>query len=103
MTFIIPREVQDEADRAAAWCDARRAGHGTDFYDELEVTYRFIRNHPRAARRIPLRGTSAEIRRRNLRRFPYAVIYQIIPTGVMAVTVMHVKRKGNYWRRRIIP
>jgi toxin ParE1/3/4 len=103
VTFIILQEAQDEADHGPAWYDARVAGLGDEFYDELDNVFRFIRNHPRDGAPIRLRGTSSEVRRRNVKRFAYKVIYQVIPTGVMIVSVMHAKRRPNYWRRRLIP
>jgi len=41
-----------------------------------------------------LRGT---VRRRLLRRFPYALLYKIKPNGVRILAVMNLRRRPNYW------
>jgi toxin ParE1/3/4 len=78
-------------------------GVGSRFQDELVKVYQFIQAHPGGGSRVRLRGTKAVVRKRNLKTFPYAVVYQLIPPGVLVVAVSHAKRKQNYWRRRLLP
>jgi hypothetical protein len=44
-----------------------------------------------------LRGS---VRRRLLRRFPYALLYKIKPGGIRILAVMNLKRRPTYWVRR---
>ena len=37
------------------------------------------------------------VRRRLLRRFPYALLYKIKPSGVRILAVMNLKRRPTYW------
>jgi hypothetical protein len=53
---------------------------------------------PGAARgRGVLRG---EVRRRLLRRFPYALLYKIKPDSIRILAVMNLRRRPSYWLGR---
>jgi len=41
------------------------------------------------------------IRRRLLRRFPYAILYARESHGVLVVAVIHQRRRPGFWQRRI--
>ena len=41
-----------------------------------------------------LRGS---VRRRLLRRLPYALLYKIKPSGIRILAVMNLKRRPGYW------
>jgi plasmid stabilization system protein ParE len=51
-----------------------------------------IADHPKAGR--ILRGS---VRRRLLRKFPYALLYKIKPTDILILAVMNLKRRPTYW------
>ena len=76
--------------------DAEAPGLGAEFAAEVE----------RAAERIaafPEHGAPylAGTRRVILRRFPFAVVYQVISEGVLIVAVAHHSRRPGYWRDRV--
>jgi hypothetical protein len=35
-----------------------------------------------------------------VRRFPYAVVYDVLPDAVIIIAVAHQRRKPGYWIRR---
>jgi plasmid stabilization system protein ParE len=39
----------------------------------------------------------ADTRRVLVRRFPYSVVYQVRPDGIVILAVAHQKRKPGYW------
>ncbi|MBI3825925.1 MAG: type II toxin-antitoxin system RelE/ParE family toxin [Candidatus Rokubacteria bacterium] len=51
-----------------------------------------IQDHPEAG--MILRGF---VRRRLLRRFPYALLYKIKPSGIRILAVMNLKLRPAYW------
>ncbi len=68
---------------------------GLIFIDEFERSLEVLCNYPR---RGPIwRGTT---RRLPLRRFPYAIIYQIKPEDVRVIALAHQSRRPGYWRGR---
>ena len=52
--------------------------------------------------RNPLRWPKFDGQRRRLivRKFPYAIIYELHSSGVVILAVAHGKRRPNYWRER---
>jgi len=47
------------------------------------------------------RAIGRRTRRRNLHRFPYGVIYQVLEDHIRIVAVAHLKRRPGYWRKRL--
>ena len=41
-----------------------------------------------------------ETRRYLFRRFPFFVVYRMIPEGIQVVTVVHARRRPGYWKDR---
>ncbi|MGI9167057.1 MAG: hypothetical protein ACR2G5_11860 [Pyrinomonadaceae bacterium] len=42
-----------------------------------------------------------DTRRCLLHRFPYGVVYLMVPQGIEIVAVTHLHRKPDYWRDRV--
>ena len=85
-----------EFDEAADYYELRQPGLGGEFEDEVAVTIQRILCFPNA-------GTpfSRNTRRCLIRRFPYAILYQISEDKILIVAVMHVSRKPDYWADRL--
>jgi toxin ParE1/3/4 len=49
----------------------------------------------------PLVSKRRQIRRFLLARFPFAVLFLVVPDGVVVLAVAHTKRRPFYWRRRL--
>jgi plasmid stabilization system protein ParE len=67
-------------------------GLGTAFLDEIQRCIESILASPEGGLAV-----KAPVRRRLARRFPYAVLYSIRPSGVRILAVMHLKRRPLYW------
>jgi len=89
-------EALAEADEAAGYYEARKAGLGQDFRKAISEAIRRIDQAPE--RWPPL---TERTRRFRLRRFPYAVIYAILPDRISVVAVAHDKRRPGYWKGRL--
>jgi len=85
---LADRELID----AAQFYELAGAGLGASFITEVERCLQFIADHTEAG--TILRGS---IRRRLLRRFPYALIYKIKPQCIRVLAVMNLKRRPTYW------
>lgn len=86
------RLAEREVNEAAQYYDAEEPGLGSVFLQEVDRCVRSIQAHPEAG--PILRG---DVRRRLLRRFPYALVYKIKSTGVRILAVMNLKRRPTYW------
>ena len=85
-----------EITQAAEYYDARVSGLGGDFVDEVDVAIDLVLQYPAAWGSI-----SAEFRRCNLRRFPYAIVYTIIEAEILIVSVFHQNREPESWRKNL--
>ncbi len=42
-----------------------------------------------------------DVRRCQLKRFPYGVLYSEEATGIFVIAVMHLHREPDYWKHRL--
>ena len=85
-----------EMNDAAQYYERESPGLGATFLAEVERCTAAILEHPQAG---PI--VSGRIRRRLLRRFPYALLYRVRPEQVRILAVMNLKRRPGYWVGRI--
>jgi hypothetical protein len=69
---------------------------GEEFRDEAWETVRRIKELPEAWH--PLGGS---IRRCQMRRFPYGIIYEPSEIEIVIIAIAHLHRKPEYWRSRV--
>lgn len=86
------RLAERELNEAAQFYDVEEPGLGASFLREIDRCLQSIEAHPEAG--AILRGS---VRRRLLRRFPYALLYKINPSGIRILAVMNLKRRPGYW------
>ena len=86
------RLAEHELNEAAQYYDLEELGLGAAFLEEVDRCLESIQAHPEAG--VILRE---EVRRRLLRRFPYALLYRIKPSGIRILAVMNLKRRPTYW------
>jgi plasmid stabilization system protein ParE len=68
---------------------------GLAFIAEFERSLGVLCENPRLG--AAWRGS---IRRFPLQRFPYSIIYQIMPNEVRVIALAHQSRRPGYWRGR---
>jgi len=81
-----------ELNEAAQYYELESPGLGSSFLKEIDRCLQSIEEHPEAG--VILRGS---VRRRLLRRFPYALLYKIKPSSIRILAVMNLKRRPTYW------
>jgi len=86
--LLAERELND----AATYYERESSGLGVAFLNEVERSCDAIGQFPEAA---PVAVGS--IRRRLLRRFPYALLYSVRSEEIRILAVMNLKRRPNYW------
>jgi toxin ParE2 len=92
--FLAPARA--ELQEAVDYYEDRRPGLGEELAAEVRATIDRILLNPTAWAKL-----SANVRRCRLRRFPYALIYQVEPDRMLVVAVMHLRRDPVYWRSRL--
>jgi plasmid stabilization system protein ParE len=88
-------EAVEEAEAAVIWYARRSSRAAQRFVEELEVAVAAIAEAPDRWPRF-----DRETRRVILRRFPYIVIYRVLPDRVEILAVAHGRRRPGYWRGR---
>lgn len=81
-----------ELNEAAQYYQLESPGLGSSFLKEIDRCLQSIEEHPEVG--VILRGS---VRRRLLRRFPYALLYKIKPSSIRILAVMNLKRRPTYW------
>lgn len=88
--------AQFELDQAIAYYESRESGLGEQFLAEARRILSLISDYPEIG--APIWNTR---RRFLLDRFPYAIIYRVLPDGsIRVVAVMHLRKRPGYWHRR---
>jgi plasmid stabilization system protein ParE len=85
---LAERELND----AAEYYERESVGLGAAFLAEARRCCESIVEYPEAGK-----VADGAIRRRLVRRFPYAVLYTIQPDGVRVLAVMNLRRRPGYW------
>lgn len=88
-------EADDELAASAHYYDECQTGLGLAFLDDFDATVLRIQQAPERWRKI--RG---DTRKLNFRRFPHAVVYEVIDEQLYIKAVMHLHRRPFYWRHR---
>ena len=86
------RLAERELNEAAQYYDLERSGLGSSFLREVDRCLRSLEKHPEAG--MILRGS---VRRRLVRRFPYALLYTVRQDSIRILAVMNLKRRPTYW------
>lgn len=89
-------EARDDLTRAVAWYDQELPGLGQDLARETQRLCSLITESPLGG--IEIRPG---IRRRLLRRFPYAILYIHDGPDTLIIAVAHQRRRPGYWRDRV--
>jgi toxin ParE1/3/4 len=96
---------EDEADveyrDAGRWYDAKSAGLGTEFFDEVDAAVRRILDSPRAGAPVPRVPRDLPIRRLAVKRFPYHVVYMEATDVLWILAIAHDRRKPGFWKHRL--
>ncbi len=91
--FLRPAEL--EMLDAARYYEVQAPGLGSDFLDKIDGAVEDIGRNPE---RWPV--LRANIRRRLVHRFPYALLYCVDLEEIVVQATMHLHRRPDYWSHR---
>jgi plasmid stabilization system protein ParE len=100
VTYRFLAAARAEFDAAVDWYDARQSGLGDDFADEVYAAVQRIVANPHAYSRVPRVPRGREVRTLKVDRFAYLVVYEVLPSEVLILSVCHAHSRGRAWRRR---
>lgn len=93
--FVLAAE--EELEDAFNYFEAQRPGLGREFALEVDAAIGRIKEYPNLWQRL-FEG----VRRCQLKRFEYGLVYCVRGDVVTIYAVMHLKRRPSYWRKRLI-
>lgn len=96
LPVILSAEARADFDEAADWYGKESADLGDRFIDAVWDTLDRIRMAPEVYGAV-----WKDVRCALVRRFPYAVYYQVRPEGAVVIAVVHTKRDPAVWQRRV--
>ena len=93
MKLRFHRLVQVEANDAISWYEDQRSGLGDEFFDTFISLIDEIATNPEG---FPFWLASKTIRNAKMKRFPFSVLYEILPLKVKILCLRHEKRHPKY-------
>jgi plasmid stabilization system protein ParE len=94
LPVVYRRRVGEDLAAAHAWYEGQRTGLGEEFLARINASFDAIEQFP--GRFAVVHG---EVRRAFVSRFPYAVFFQVEPSRVVILTVLHTARDSKLWPR----
>lgn len=92
LRFTAPATLELRA--AADYYDSQSPGLGSRFTQSVAELCLMILDQPLAGSEV-----APSIRRRLVRRYPYAVLYAIESEDVLVLALAHHRRRPGYWRQ----
>ena len=93
--YFLPEAKQDVAD-AFAWYEEQSLGLGLEFLRCLEAAIESVQRYP-----LMYPAVIDEYRRALIRRFPYAIFYEIESSHAVIHAVFHCSQDPNKWKARL--
>jgi plasmid stabilization system protein ParE len=97
MKVVLRRLARIEFDDAGDFYEHRQGGLGARFTREVNTIFMEIANHPE---RFP--EVQDGVREAPVMHFPYAIYYQIVPSGISVISIFHTSRDPAVWQRRVV-
>jgi plasmid stabilization system protein ParE len=92
--------AEEEARRAAQWYEHQRRGLGLEFLAAVDDGVQRIRNEPLAFALLETLRDEPNVRRFLLKRFPFAIIYEVQSNEIRILAIAHTRRRPHYWKKR---
>lgn len=89
-------EALDDLRSAYLWCESKRPGLGEDFGLCVEAALALVQDNPLLGRQL-----QEKARRVLVRRFPYAILYEVEHRRIVVFAVFHGHRDPEDWIRRL--
>jgi plasmid stabilization system protein ParE len=93
---VVQREAIHETSDALAWYEAREPGLGLRFLHDLEVLYANIARRPEI-----FQSVGNGFQRALMRKFPYAIFFELDRETIIIHSVFHCSRNSKVWQTRL--
>jgi plasmid stabilization system protein ParE len=93
-------DAEAEMESARQYLEGQRDGLGSRFLDDLSATLAAIADRPLSFANLETLPDGQPYRRALLRRFSYAIIFEVLDDKILVVAIAHSSRAPSYWLRR---
>jgi len=97
MNYQFHPDAFDEHHDSVGFYQSRLPGLGADYIAEFESVMARVCLAPNMYPTI----ADPAIHRAGLKRFPFHVIYRVMPTQIIVLAVAHQRRRPLYWADRV--
>lgn len=94
--LIIMAEAEQDLQDSYDWYEKRRFGLGEDFLGCVETCIRQICRSPEIYAKV-----HEDYRRALVRRFPYAIFFELTTDVLTVYCILHTSRDAAKWRERL--
>jgi plasmid stabilization system protein ParE len=95
MKVVFRPEAEDELIEAIEWYEERGNGLGAEFLSCVDACVLRILKTPEI---YPV--AYRDVRMGLTRKFPYLVLYRVLPDAISVIAVFHAKRDPKIWKGR---
>ncbi|MSV35686.1 MAG: type II toxin-antitoxin system RelE/ParE family toxin [Bryobacterales bacterium] len=89
---IVEPGAQADIRSAFRWYEGQKIGLGREFLQEIRRMVQFIRSGPESYAVV-----HRNVRRANLRRFPYGLFFRLQDESVIVIACIHGHRNPRQW------
>ena len=86
-----------ELTEAVRWYESKRAGLGSELFDEFSATITRLTLNPESGNPI---SADRKTRRLLVNRFPYQAVCRVRHGEIVIVALAHLKRRPGFWKHR---
>jgi hypothetical protein len=90
-----------ELEAAATWYEGKQPGLGIALLAETEAARHRMMSTPSAWPRVPGVSLGLNVRRCQVHRFPYWLVFIEVAEHLRVIAFAHARRRPGYWRRRL--
>ncbi|MCK4662797.1 MAG: type II toxin-antitoxin system RelE/ParE family toxin [Bacteroidales bacterium] len=93
--LILSPFAELDLEQANSYYNIQREGLEDEFIEELENSLKRIKNNPKQYPKV-----LKEIRKANVRRFPYGIFYVFRDNVINILAIFHFSRNPKIWKSR---
>ena len=94
-------EAEEELLAAATWYEKRQSGLARGLLYAVNNAVERNRSGPSRCSFEPNVPRSLEVRRVFVKKFPYRIVFIVLPEEVRVLAVAHDRQQPDYWRDRL--
>jgi len=101
MRLRILEAAEEDLAEASNWYEDQKDGLGRRFLAAVRGTLELVRNNPKGFASLEGVAEADEIRRTQVKGFPYLIVFRIEASEVLVTAVGHTARGPRYWQSRL--